>query len=356
MKRIIFTTFFLLQIVLSCMASGEIKWLQTTHDFGTFDEDLGNVSCVMQFVNIGDSDVVITDVRPTCGCTASRYTQTAITPRDTATISLTYNPKGRPGQFSKDVIVNTNGEPKRSVLTIKGNVIGASNTIRSKFPISIGNLKLNTLTVPFGELRKGQAKTAFIDGYNQSVDSVKINFSNVPSHITMSVIPEIVPPGGLATISVFYNTIKKNDWGLTTDKFTISVADSIAQVDVVAIINEDFSKLSDEDREKAPVIALSDTKIDFGTITEQDAPIVKHFTITNKGKSNMMIRKIYTTDDGIKIDISDSKIKKDKHATVTVTVNPKEIKDEMLNSKITILTNDPQSYRTFVRIVGEIKK
>ncbi|MEG2598194.1 MAG: DUF1573 domain-containing protein [Muribaculaceae bacterium] len=345
-----------LLIAITAMATGEVRWLKTTHDFGAFDEDIGKVSCNIQFINDGDSAVVITSVRPTCGCTASQFTHSAIAPNDTASITLTYNPKGRPGAFNKDIIVYTNTEPKRHVISITGNVIGASNTIRSKFPIAIGNLKVNTLTIPFGELRKGQAKSAFIDGYNQSNESIKLAFTNIPKHVKVTSVPEIVPPGGIVSISVFYNTINKKDWGLATDSFTIVANDFSAKVDIAAIITEDFSHLTDNDRANAPILDISAQKLDFGSFMVKEAPISKDFIIFNRGKDKLLIRKIYTLDKGIIIDAPIMTIKGGKSAKIRVTINPNKLQGDILNSKITIFTNAPETPRSFIRIVGEIKK
>ena len=36
---------------LALSASADVTWLETTHDFGAFQEDLGPVSCQFRFVN-----------------------------------------------------------------------------------------------------------------------------------------------------------------------------------------------------------------------------------------------------------------------------------------------------------------
>ena len=54
----------------ACSASAQVTWLETSHDFGTFDEDKGKVTCTMRMVNTTSDDVVIISVKPTCGCTA----------------------------------------------------------------------------------------------------------------------------------------------------------------------------------------------------------------------------------------------------------------------------------------------
>ena len=50
------------------------------------------------------------------------------------------------------------------------------------------------------------------------------------------------------------------------------------------------------------------------------------------------------------------KIKKGKTATVTIKIDTAKISDIVLNSRLTIISNDPERPEIIVRIVGEITK
>ena len=58
-----------------------------------------------------------------CGCTKPEYPVKPVAPGKEGQIKVTYQPKGRPGSFSKNIYVYTNGEPERVVLLITGTVI-----------------------------------------------------------------------------------------------------------------------------------------------------------------------------------------------------------------------------------------
>lgn len=350
--------------VASVSAAGMARWLQSEYDFGTFKEEVGKVSCKMLFVNVGDSAIVITNVRPTCGCTAGDYTHSPIAPGDTGAIYLTYNPYGRPGKFHKDVIVMMNCAPIKSIISIKGNVIGSESTIKARYPVSIGSLKLNTTIVTFGQMQKGKTRVAYIDGYNQSNDTLKVTFDSVPPYLRADAIPPLVPPGGLCTITVYHHTGLNPDWGLSQSLFGISceplhpakAESGKAKITVTAVITEDFSQMSESDRKEAPVQAISADKLDFATLSRTSQPVTRTFTIDNYGKSPLLIHRIYSTDPYISVSVSDSKLKKGKQATVEVTVNPQAITDKMLNSQLSVITNDPQNPLTVIRIVGVLSK
>lgn len=99
----------------------EVKWEKETHDFGTLEKGKPS-TYLFTFTNTTKETVLITAVRPSCGCTAANYTKTPIKPGDKGTVEATYN-AASPGAFQKTITVSTNEEgtaPK--VLIIKGEV------------------------------------------------------------------------------------------------------------------------------------------------------------------------------------------------------------------------------------------
>ena len=100
----------------------EIKFAETTHNFGIIPEKKGVVSCEFVFTNVGESPLVIRDATAECGCTTPEYSEAPIAPGKTGKIKVTYNPLGRPGGFTKKVTIRTNGKQKKSYLYIKGTV------------------------------------------------------------------------------------------------------------------------------------------------------------------------------------------------------------------------------------------
>lgn len=360
MKRCLFITLsMLLGIVAN--AEGVATWLQTSHDFGTFKEETGKVSCSIKMVNTGDSDIRISRVQPTCGCTASSYTLGAIVPGDTASVTLTYDPKGRPGKFDKDVYVYTDGSPKKSIITIKGNVIGSPATIQERYPISAGGLKLSRRIIPFGEIIKGKSRTQFINVYNQSEDSLTAHFSNLPSYIEAEMVPHIVKPGEQATLTVTLHTQSCKEWGLAQERFTMETLPAgnvsknatagITNIDITAILSENFSRLSEKERTNKPIAALSTEKVDFGEINKWEGKANSYFEISNRGKSKLKIRRIYTLDEGVGIAFKKDEIKPGKSMKIKLSVLPEKF-SKLINAKVIVITNDPDNPQHTVRLVG----
>jgi len=99
----------------------QLKWETETHEFGTIEQGKP-VSYEFTFTNTTNKDITLTNVKPSCGCTAANYTKTAVKPGEKGTVTATYNAAAG-GAFHKTVTVTTseeNSAPK--IITIKGTV------------------------------------------------------------------------------------------------------------------------------------------------------------------------------------------------------------------------------------------
>ena len=96
---------------------------KTEHDFGTVKKDGGTVDAVFTVKNNTKAPVLISSVRPSCGCTAPDWTKEPIEPGKTGTVTATYSPSGT-GPFTKSVsIIITEGDKTETIVVrIKGTV------------------------------------------------------------------------------------------------------------------------------------------------------------------------------------------------------------------------------------------
>ncbi|CAM4422623.1 DUF1573 domain-containing protein [Flavobacterium terrigena] len=99
----------------------QLKWEKETHEFGTIEQGKP-VSYEFTFTNTTNKDITLTNVKASCGCTATNYTKTAVKPGEKGIVTATYNAAAG-GAFHKTVTVMTseeNSAPK--IITIKGTV------------------------------------------------------------------------------------------------------------------------------------------------------------------------------------------------------------------------------------------
>lgn len=358
MKRLstILTAAFI-TIAVSIHATGpEVRFLEQEHDFGAFDENDGTVKCRFAYVNTGDEPLSIVASRATCGCTSSSYTKTPVEPGDTGYVEVTYNPTGRPGRFGKKVYVDFNTERPRQTLLIKGVVIGSSNTLRGRYPVDAGSVKLRSDNVLLGEVVKGKSKTSFLEVYNATTDSLTPAWTAVPRGVRINTGTPTIGPGEQIVYTLYF--VPENDmYGIYTDSLMLQASpqDKPVKIDMIAIVDEDFSRMTPGQRREAPAIDIDNNVLEFGELNRNGGPVTRSFTFRNSGKSTMLVRRVYTTDPGITVTTTESKLKKGKEALVHVTVDPMSIPSEILNGRISVIVNDPLNPTSVVRAVGTVK-
>lgn len=124
MKRILFISLLLLSTVNFALAQkkyAEIKFENTTYDFGKFPESDPVQKCVFTFTNTGNTPLVIKQAIASCGCTVPSYTKKPIEPGEKGEIKVTYSGRGTfPARFKKTITVRTNGVNETVRLYIVG--------------------------------------------------------------------------------------------------------------------------------------------------------------------------------------------------------------------------------------------
>ncbi len=113
-------------IVSAFAADSALYVKEKTHNFGTIREADGPVMCEFILQNNGDKPLVIVSAKAQCGCTTPSIPKQPIRPGETAALTVTYDPAGRPGEFEKTIRVRTNRKGDNALLKIKGTVLPKS--------------------------------------------------------------------------------------------------------------------------------------------------------------------------------------------------------------------------------------
>jgi uncharacterized protein DUF1573 len=95
---------------------------ETVHDFGDMIQG-ERVVYAFKFVNIGGSDLVITRVSTSCGCTVGDYPKEAVSPGKVGYIEVTFDSKNKKGFQNKTVTILANTEPNTTTLRVKTKII-----------------------------------------------------------------------------------------------------------------------------------------------------------------------------------------------------------------------------------------
>lgn len=347
-------------------AGPQLVWLNPVHNFGAFKEELGPVTCTFKAVNTGDEPVVVIDARANCGCTRPTYTREPVAPGDTLFVSVAYDPQGRPGRFSKQVKVTANTDIKSYILSVRGTVIGASATLKSRYPEEVGPYRVSNRIAPFGETLKGHVLAAAVNIYNPTADTIRPAVKNIPAFINALFRPSVIPPGEQAILSMTAYTDRTPLYGIIEDSLTLipneASPENSIDISTVMIVNEDFTKLTAEQLAAAPVAKVSESVLDFGVVDPAGIdPIEREFTITDTGHESLAVRRLFSADKSLAIKASAMKARQGRKITVNVALIPSLLNEGqkaegIINSRITLITNDPANPTQIIRVVGQIKK
>ncbi len=336
-------------------AQPAITFDSTTHDYGNIAEEDGLVSCQMSFTNTGNEALLILYADASCGCTTPMFPKAPIAAGDTSSVTITYNATGRPGAFSKKIHLYTNTPETKTELTIKGRVIPDGNaSINQYYPYTIGNLRLRSLHIPYFSIASGQIKSEVIEIYNKGEQSITPTIAAVPKHLTVSFAPTSIPPQQRGEMVVTYDGRKLSDWGMQRDSFLLKTGTESHPITLMAELGENFSDLTPQELAKAPRIHLNRGLVRFGNI-ELGQTAVQTVTITNGGESDLVIRKIDQTTPQIVATTAQVKIAPKGSTTLTIQINSQKLPPKKIDQRIHIITNDPKSPTSVVRILGEVK-
>lgn len=225
MKNII-TTILLFSACL-CNAqikSDDISFNKKEHDFGLFPELGGPVSYAFIITNTGDKPLIIYEAKPSCSCTVSEWDKSPVLPGASTVIETSYDPKGRPGVFSKSIKLRTNLRPEPYVLVITGKVKPRAKTLEEQYPINVGQVRLSTNKIDLGTISSTHTLQATIELINTSDKKLDIKFENAQAHMQASCTPNTLAPGEKGIITVEYNAQTKQDWGWCYDVIHYTIA------------------------------------------------------------------------------------------------------------------------------------
>lgn len=279
------------------VAETKMQLSATVHDFGTFKEEAGRQTYDFIVTNAGTQPLMIQNVVASCGCTTPEWTKQPIAAGGTGKVTAIYDPKDRPGVFNKTLTVYSNSKPEVVVLTIKGEVVPHEKTIEELFTFAVGKVRFESNHLAFTNVKKNEKKIRVMQLVNTSKVPVKVQFDALPPHLFLKSNPETLKPGEKGLVEGTYDATKNGGWGNVSDMVKIKLNDTIQEnlyYYVSANLVEDFSALSKEDMENAPVFKVASTTVDLGKIKGATQNEVE-FKFTNGGKNDLIIRYIRST-------------------------------------------------------------
>lgn len=354
---IITTVLMVISVLTFAQKKPTIQFQTKVHDFGTIQEQDGPQKGVFTFTNIGDDTLLLTAVRPSCGCTASDYTKDPIPPGGSGKIEATYNPAGRPGVFNKAITVTCNDPDNASVvLSIKGEVVAKPKSKADNYPNKIGNLYFKTNHLALQDMKDTEVKTDTFKLYNNGTKAINIKFNELPAFLKAEIHDPVMQPDMESYIIITYDAKVRADYGYVFDKFFLTTDDDDQPeklLYVSANIVQDFSWMTEKQLKKAPHILFETESYDFAKVTS-GTNVEYSFKFTNTGKSTLKILKSKASCGCTATDPVKTELKKGESSEIKIVFNTAGRKGNQ-HKTITVITNDPDKPVIVLHVQGDIE-
>lgn len=100
----------------------EMTFERQEYDFGRIIQG-EKVSYNFKFTNTGKSDLIISNVSSSCGCTVPTFPKEPVKPGKEGRLTVTFDSQGRKGFQTKTVTVLANTQPNTKMLRIKAQIV-----------------------------------------------------------------------------------------------------------------------------------------------------------------------------------------------------------------------------------------
>jgi hypothetical protein len=94
-----------------------ISFNKEVHDFGTIENGTP-VETTFEYTNTGNSMLVVSNIKSTCGCTVPSNWTREVAPGETGQFTVKFNGKGNGNKVSKTVTLTTNTEKGKEMVKI----------------------------------------------------------------------------------------------------------------------------------------------------------------------------------------------------------------------------------------------
>jgi hypothetical protein len=356
MKKL-FLSISLIMVGTVAFCQPKMQLLSTEHNFGVFKEESGRQTFDFILTNTGDSALFIKNVVPSCGCTTPDWTKSPIPPKGQGKITAIYDPAGRPGAFNKTLTVHSNSKPAVIILIIKGEVKPREKTVEELFTYPVGPIRFESNHLAFTNVPKTGKRIRVMPVINTSAAPVKLEFDGLPQHLALKANPETLKPGQKGLVEGTYDGTKNPGWGNLVDMVKIKI-DGVVKNDfyynVSANLVEDFSGLTKEELENAPVFKLDTTVVDIG-IMEPATSRDLEFKFRNAGKRDLNIRHIDAKCGCTAVQKGGMVIKPGEASSIKATFNSGGYNGKVIKV-IYVYTDDPKKSEVILYLNAEIVK
>lgn len=361
MRSSLFPLTLVFSLIVICFTATEsraqtLEFDKMVHDFGDIMLKSGKHTHTFTFKNISTQPVLIQTVISSCGCTTPEWTKSPVLPGKTGTIKVTFLNDQGPYPFDKSLTVYITGEARPRVLRIKGVVHDKPKSLKELFPENFGGLSLRSSVIDMDNIAQGDVKYELIEVANTSSREIQVDFTNASKGLSFELSPSKIAPGSKAQLKVTINTNDAVNWGDTEYSSAVIINGKEVpskRVRVFASIRDNFSSLTKEQIDNAPLPMANSSSFDYGKV-KAGTQIIATFKIRNLGRRDLLIHKIDTGDKKISVN-NPSKIAPGETGVIEVKIDTSQEAGEK-GHILSVITNSPSRPVVNLIITGNVLK
>lgn len=299
------------------------------------------------------NDLLISQVRTSCGCTVVDYPKTIITRGNDFTVNVTFDAR-QLGHFEKEVAIYSNASNSPVYLKMRGVVVEQVEDFKGKYPYTLGNVQTDCNDIEFDDVNVGDRPVKVVHMLNSSSQSVSPVVMHLPSYLSATVSPTTIAPGRSGVVTISLNSMKLHDYGLTQSSVYLGMyhGDKVSddkEISVSAVLLPGFKNLSETQRQNSPQLKLSANSLElgsFGDKEEKSGTIV----ITNQGKSKLDISSLQMFTSALKVRLNKSKLDPGESAKLKITAYKRHLKTARSKPRVLMITNDPEHAKVVIHV------
>ncbi|MCD8072213.1 MAG: DUF1573 domain-containing protein [Alistipes sp.] len=173
-----------------------LSFEEPTRELGTIKEVDGPVVIRFEYTNIADKEVSIVDIYTQCGCASPRFDTKPIKPGGKGIVEVTFDPKGKFGDFRYGLTVTaTNGDYRKyNTLTLKGHVINKIPLEEIKYPAGLSeSIRADIPAIGMRLMKRGEHRVRSMKLYNTTGDAIQLAYNPKSPFLRIEGPAEILP-------------------------------------------------------------------------------------------------------------------------------------------------------------------
>lgn len=348
--------FLALVLVSLLSAQPKVRFDARSNYVGSFKPGAGSIESTFVFTNKESEVIQISGIHNGNAVRVLGSSRGPVRPGGRGFISLRFQLPETSGRFMETITVYFDPKLEHGIdLIINGEMLPPEKTLADDFPFLIGDIRLKSPSLDLGR---------FLNSEKVNREFVVLNAGNVPldyrisgsiMHMDAYFTPAIIHPGETARLFISYNAARKTGFGPLHDTlvmFSNMSDETPLRIPLEVYLEEDFSKLKQDQIDVAPKVSFTNTNHEFGAVTA-GTQVVHTFYIKNRGKRQLQIRNVVSSSPYLDFELGSTRVRFQQEVELKVSYNAIDKPGPFLE-KLTLICNDPSRPEINVYVQGAV--